>query len=240
MATEYKSEDVDLEAWIDEGVSFLQADVTIYRDPGMFKEYGPLMEKIRILENELKPPKEPKRDRGLEEESVGGEQAAEFADESLGDETKSEVQRALDEAREEAQALWEKYEANKEVWTLRRLNEEEVEEMKATLGPLPDQPSGLRSGANSAQKKAYVDRMEKWSVKMTNYADELHLNLLPKAVLKVVVKGKEVPVPSVDGMRRLRTRPGGDAHFKELRDAMTSLTAEGVSIMAPHSEGTGA
>lgn len=240
MATEFKSEDTDLESWIDDGVSFLQAEVTIYRNPAIFAKYDPIMNKIRTLENEIKPKKE-KRERGLEEESVGGEQAAAFTDESLGDSLKSEVQQAIDKAYEEAEKLWAEYSKDCEVWTLRRLNEEEVEEERKKLGEIPVPPEKISSTkASHKMRDQWAKDMEAWSITMQEYNEELHTICLSKATMKIVVKGKTLKGISVDGVRRLKVRPGGDQHFKELKEAMTALTVEGVSIMAPHRDGAGA
>ena len=250
MATEYKAEDVDVEDWISEGVSFLQAEVTLYRDPSMYAEYGPLMERIQILEKAIKPKKE-RKERSLDEESIGGEQQASFDDESLSDTTKSEVNEELEKLYARAAELHKAYTENSELWVLRRLNEDEVEDMKRELGDLPEQPVPIpnsSSKVSAAMKKRYVAEMVKFSQAMKEYADRLHTNLLPDAVMKVTVKGKvkvdtlNAPATklTVNDIERLKRRPGGDAHFKELVEAMTNLLTEGVSIMAPHREGTGA
>lgn len=240
MATEFKSEDVGLESWIDEGVSFLQAEVTIYRNPAMFAKYGPLMERLQIL-RETRKPKKDKKERSLEE-SVGGEVTAwEAKEESLGDSFAAEIDEEIEAVEAEAQALWDEYAADTEVWTLRRLNAEEVEEVKNSIGPLPEQPMRPSSTKMStAQVKTQLRKMEAWALAMAEYRDELSARCLPLAVMSVKVKGEDKPVPSVEGFLRLKKRPGGDEHFAELVAAMSKLTAEGVSIMAPHSEGTGA
>jgi hypothetical protein len=241
MVTEFKSEDVDVESWIDEGVSYLQAQVKIFRDPGMFAEYGPLMEKIKILEDNLRPKREPRKDRGLDEESVGGNQEAVFSDESLGDETRSEVQQELDETRAEAKVLYDKYAANTETWTLRRLNEEEVIGVKETIGEMPEMPpKPSPTKMPKAQQVKALEKMREWSVAMQEYSDEVHVHCLALSTMSVAVKDKVIDHVTIEGIRRLRKRPGGDAHFKELVRAMTELTAEGVEIMAPHRSGAGA
>lgn len=244
MATEFKSEDADIESWIDDGVSFLQAEVKLYRDPGMFAKYQPLMQEIQILEKELKPVRD-KKERTLDEESLGGEQAATFTDESLGDETKSEVVQALEDARAEAQKLYDEYAANTEVWVIRRLNTEEVQELKDQIGDLPEQPPKPSSTKMSqADQRKALAKMQEWSKAVGEYKTELDTLCLQRAVVSitVTVKGKEKTVEgiSLDGINRLKKRPGGDAHFQELVEAMAALSTEGVSIMAPHSPGAGA
>lgn len=244
MATEFKSEDADLESWIDDGVSFLQAEVKIYRDPGMFAKYQPLMQEIQILERELKPVRD-KKERTLDEESLGGEQAATFTDESLGDETKSEVVQALEDARAEAQKLYDEYAANTEVWVIRRLNVEEVQALKDQIGDLPDQPQKPSSTKMSqADQRKALAKMQEWSKAVGEYKRELDTLCLQRAVVSITVnvKGTEKIVEgiSLDGIERLKKRAGGDAHFQELVEAMTALSTEGVSIMAPHSPGAGA
>lgn len=249
MTTEFTKEDVELEDWIEKDVSFLQAEVKIFRDPGMFAQYGPIMQEIKALEDALKPVKD-KKERSLDEESLGGEQAATFADESLGDETKSEAQKALDEAREKAKKLYEQYEKNSELWVLRRLNEEEVVEVKAGMDPLPQQPVKPSSTKMSqAQKEKALQRMIEWNEQIEAYRKELRIKCLPLAVVSITLPGGKVLKSDPDtgrqaisegGVRRLVKRPGGDAHFTELVEAMESLTISGVSIMAPHRDGAGA
>lgn len=247
MATKFETkDDVPLEDWISDGISYLQAQVLIYRDPGMFAKYGPLMEEIRILEDTLKPKKD-KRERGLEEESLGAEQEATFTDESLGDSTKSEVSQALEEKRAEAQKLWDEYARNTETWTLRRLNEDEVIEIREGIGEVPEMPD-KPSSTKSPQRvrEAWTQKMVEWSKEMDTFNKELHTRCLAEAVVQVelTIKGRKKVMKGanikVDDIRRLQKRPGGDAHFKELKEAMLGLTVEGVQIMAPHSDGAGA
>jgi hypothetical protein len=240
MATKYESKDVPLEDWVEDGVSYLQAEVTIYRDPGMFAKYGPLMEKIRILEDARKPKKE-KRERGLEEEAIGGEQEAVFTDESLSDSVRAEVDQELEKARAEAEKLWETYSKNTEVWTIRRLNEDEVVAIREDIGEIPEQPAKLSTTkASQRMREAWADKMVEWSKEMDKFNRELHTRCLAEAVVQVKVRGRKVKKPDVEMIRRLQKRPGGDAHFKELKEALLGLTMEGVEIMAPHREGTGA
>ena len=84
MSTEYELNETPLEDWIDEGVSFLQAKVTIYRNPALYAQYQPLLDQIRSLEQELAPKKQKaKKDASLEE-SLGD---APVGEEALGEDS---------------------------------------------------------------------------------------------------------------------------------------------------------
>lgn len=241
MSTKYELNDTPIDDWIDNGVSFLQANVTLYRNPSIYAQYQPLLEQIRSLEAELAPKKKVKKEQTLNEESLGdGPSAGE--DESLaGDPLTQEMNARLEELYAEAERLWKLYSEDVEIWTLRRLDEPEVAEVQKGMEmPLPVQPNQPGKNPSKAMQTAYVKKLEKFLEDMREYSDELNLRCLALAVLDVEVKGEKKPAPSVDGLRRLRARPGGVSHFRELVDALENLTAEGVNIIAPHRSGAGA
>ena len=242
MPTEYELTDTPIEDWIEEGVSFLQANVTIYRDPAIYAQYQPVLDQIRSLEAALAPAARPKREAALGEETLGGEATAAIAEESLGeDDLTAEMRTRLDELYAEAERLWDMYSKNVEVWTLRRLDEEEVQEVQKGMEmPLPTAPAKVSDKASNQMKTAYARKFEAFIVGMKEYTDELNLRCLARAVLKVEVAGVEKPTPSLDGLRRVKKRPGGTLHVRELITALENLTREGVNILAPHRPGAGA
>ena len=251
MATKFESKDVDVEDWIDEGVSYLQAEVTIYRDPAMFAEYQPLLEKIKILEAEKAKITGPKRKKVNAPEESLGDEALEVAqapagEQALGEENPilAEIEQALTEAYAKADELWKAYSENTEVWTLRRLDDAEVDEVRQGMEEdgftLPSPPNSIPAKASNQMKKSYATKMEAYLLNAAKFANELNLRCLAIGVLKVVVKGDEKKVPSLDGLRRLQARPGGQKHVGELVSALEALSVEDVAIMAPHREGAGA
>lgn len=238
MATDYELTETPIEDWIDEGVSFLQAKVTLYRNPSIYAQYGPLLEQIRTLEAELAPKKKSKRDASLEE-SLGD---APTDEESLGgDSLTVAMNERLEELYTEAERLWEIYSKDVEVWTLRRLDDHEVQAVQKEMDlPVPTAPPTLNPKASPSAKTAHVKRFEKFIQDMKAYTEELNIRCLAIAVLGVEVKGEAKPAPSLEGLRRLKARPGGVDHVRELVAALESLTTEGVNIMAPHRPGAGA
>ena len=143
MSTDYELNQTPLEDWIEEGVSFLQANVTIYRNPSIYAQYQPLLEQIQTLEAELAPAAKPKKESSLGEDSLGDQVRAAQTDESLADDgLTGEMRARLEELYTEAEALWKVYSDDAEVWTLRRLDEAEVREVQAGMDlPLPVAPN---------------------------------------------------------------------------------------------------
>jgi hypothetical protein len=242
MSTEYELNQTPLEDWIDEGVSFLQANVTLYRNPSIYAQYQPVLEQIRSLEAELAPKKaRVKKETSLgDEESLGAD--APQGEESLGDDDLTIAMNArLEELYTEAERLWKLYSDDVEIWTLRRLDQSEVSEVQKGMDlAIPEQPNKPGSKPSKQMQAAYVKKFETFLVGMKEYADELNLRCLALSVMKVVVKGEEKPAPSLEGLRRLKARPGGQGHVYELVEAMENLAQEGVDIMAPHRSGAGA
>jgi len=242
MSTEYELNQVPLEDWIEEGVSFLQANVTIYRNPSIYAQYQPLLEQIRSLEAELAPAAKAKKESSLGEDALGDPVRAARADESLADDgLTGEMRTRLEELYTEAERLWKLYSDDAEIWTLRRLDEAEVQAVQREMGmPLPTAPNSVPEKASNQMKSAYLKKFETFILGMKAYTDELNIRCLAIAVMKVVVKGEDKPAPSLEGLRRVKARPGGAGHIRELIDALENLTAEGVNIMAPHRSGAGA
>lgn len=239
MSTDYELTDTPVEDWIDDGVSFLQAKVTIFRNPAIYAEYQPILDQIKSLEKELTPKKpREKQDASLDEESLGGTPAEEALG---GDSLTTAMNTRLEELYTEAERLWKQYSDDVEIWTLRRVDEPEVKEVQEGMElPLPVAPAKLKPGASPSQQQAHLRKFEKFIADMKEYTDELNLRCLALGIVKVEVRGQEKPAPSLDGLRRLKKRPGGYGHLRELVAALESLTAEGVNIMAPHRSGAGA
>ena len=239
MSTEYELNDTPLEDWIDNGVSFLQAKVTIYRNPSIYAEYRPLLDDIRALEQELAPKaRGPRRELSLDEESLGAGTSEQALSE---DGLTTEMTARLEGLYKEAERLWDLYSKDVEVWTIRRLDSQEVKDIQKGMElDLPTQPNKPGSKPSKQMQSAYVRKFEAFIEAMKEYTDELNLRCLALAVMGVVVKGEEKPAPSLDGLRRLKGRPGGEGHIQELVAALESLVAEGVNILAPHRPGAGA
>ena len=242
MSTEYELNQTPLEDWIEEGVSFLQANVTIYRNPSIYAQYQPLLDQIQTLEAELAPAAKPKKESSLGEDALGDPVRAAQQDEALADDgLTSEMRARLEELYVEAERLWKLYSDDAEVWTLRRLDEAEVQEVQKGMEmALPVAPNKPGNKPSNQMQAAYVKKFETFILGMKEYSDELNIRCLARAVMKVVVKGEEKPAPSLEGLRRVKSRPGGQSHIRELIEALENLTAEGVNIIAPHRSGAGA
>jgi len=238
--------DVAVEDWID-GVSYVQTKVTIFRDPAMYAEYEPLLEKIDeadalVAELEAEHAPEKPDDATLGDgAALGGEAAASGAESSLGE--TEQVPQALADARArlaelvgEAEELYARYEANREVWHIRALDQDEIREIADEVG-IPETPDPLRSGATAAQQKAYMRRVEKHVEDIRKAKEEIDLRGLARAVQSVEVAGEAKPAPSLDGLRRVKARPGGRRHIRDLTAALERITLEEVQIAAPHRAG---
>lgn len=245
MATEFKTHETPVDDWIDNGVSFLQADVTIHRNPAIYAEYGPLLDSIRNLEAErvqmIGPRKRRKvqADESLADDDIIDTAKQEAEEASLADENPllAEINAAIEERYARAQELWAKYSEDTEVWTFRRLDEHEVVEEREALGPVPEEPRAPSKNSKPQAHTAYRKRFETFLKSMGEYAAELNLRCVARAAIKVVVKGEEKTVPDLEGFRRLKARPGGQSHIVEMVTALEGLSGEDVSIMAPHREG---
>ncbi|MCZ2261587.1 hypothetical protein [Isoptericola sp. QY 916] len=234
--------DVAVEDWID-GVSYVQTKVTIYRDPAMYAEYEPLLEKIDeadalVAELEAEHAPEKSDDSALGEDGA----ASTFGAESSLGETE-QVPKALADARArrdeliaEAEALYARYEANREVWHIRALDQDEIRELADDVG-IPETPDPLRSGATAAQQKAYTRRVEKHIEDLRKAKEEVDLRGLARAVQSVEVAGETKAAPSLDGLRRVKSRPGGRRHIRDLTSALERITLQEVQIAAPHRAG---
>ena len=243
MTTEFTSEDVSVEDWID-GVSFLQAQVKILRNPAIYAEYQPVMDRIRSLESERdKLVGKPARRETTHEESVADALSKDAkGEQSLaeGNPLIKEIDNELNKAYATAEELWDRLNQDVEVWHIRRLDEPEVVALREELGSIPPEPKKPPVNSKPQAKTAYVARMDKWLKDMAAYSEELNLRCLAVAVLKVEVNGVDKSAPSLDGIRRVKARPGGHSQIGELVTAMEQLSVEGVSIVAPHRPGAGA
>ena len=241
MSTEYKIvEGVDVDDWIG-GVSYLQAEHTIHRNPALAAQYQPLMDKIAALEAERDRLLGPRTVSRKAEESLGEEAPASknAGEESLvgGNPLIREIHEGLNALYEEAEALWALYSEDVEVWTLRRLDENEAADILKSVGGIPDAPTPPAPSATDEAKKAYDEAFGEWYRASQEVNRELNLRCLAASVLKVVVKGKEVAPPTREGLDKVLARPGGQRHIHDLIQVMENLTTEGPTITAPHRPG---
>jgi hypothetical protein len=235
--------DVSVEDWIG-GVTFLQTKVTLYRNPAIYAEYKPLLDQIAAAEQELaaltaedEPGEQPERAMsGADAEAPMSEPKGERA---LGEKPApapriQEAQQTLDALYERAEQLYAAYEKDVEVWTLRKLSDDEIDAIRKELGGVPKQPTKPGPKAKPQARTAYVQKFEKWLEQMSEFADEVNLRAVAKAVVSVEVKGAKVPNPTLDDMRRFATLPARAGHLGVLVAALNELTVEGVGIAAPH------
>lgn len=231
MSTKFEVKgDTSLDDWID-GVSYLQADVTIYRNPALLAEYRPLLARIDDLEGER---------AALVEDAPESDPEASLASKK----TKTshpriaDIDAELETLMNRAEELYKKFTADVEVWTMRKIEDLEVAEIQKELGPSPEMPKKLPKNARAQVRAERDAAIEAWSQEMMKYTSELNVRCVHRAALKVHVKGKDREVPDLDGMRRILHRPGGTDHINELAKALHRLSAEGVDIVAPHRSGS--
>jgi hypothetical protein len=223
--------DIDVEDWID-GVTYTQVRVTLYRNPALYAEYEPLAALIEVAESDL-----------AELEGVARPDSDAPSDEaSIGDAPSTAAQEAaaarerLDGLYAKAEALHERFESDREVWSLRALAQQEVADIIAAH-PRPPEPSRPKSGSTAAQRAAYARRVEKWAVDARPIQHRINAEMLSAATVQVDVNGAIKPAPTPEGVERVRIRPHGERHIAQLLAALEQITAQEVTIPAPHRAG---
>lgn len=243
--TEFEAVDVDVEDWIG-GVSFLQASHTIYRNPAMWADYQPVLDRIEVLEQEIDALTAPEEDDVVEDRALAGEAtltaAASTADRALGEKPVeaprvAELRAELETLTKRANEMWENYSADVEVWRLRKLEESELKALAEKIGDPPAEPRRLSKDAKPQAVTAYTKRFDAWYQAMQEYTARWNLHCLALATMSVTVAGVDRGGVTVDQLERVRSRPGGAQHVVELVDVLEQLSVEGVDIVAPHRSG---
>jgi hypothetical protein len=231
--------DIGVEDWID-GASFTQVRVEIHRNPALWADLKPLYAKVEAAEARLA--QLTTAQPGAPEASLGGDDDAPAPRAGAGEESLGETQQAPDVAAAQAELaralaaaeeVYAKFDADKETWTLRALEPEELQAIAEAIGAPPTPPRRRPKESVASFDKRVQAHIEN----LKAYRDLLNEHAISKATVAVVVKGVERPAPSPDGMKRLRERPHGKRHFKQLYDALEAVTAQEVAIPAPHRRG---
>lgn len=242
--TEFEAADVEIDDWIS-GTSFLQAKHTIYRNPAMFAEYQPVLNRIDVLEQELDALMAPDEDDVVEERALDGEAAmapAPPADRALGEKhvespRVAELRAELDELTAKANEMWEQYSSDVEVWQLRKVEQDEAAAIVAEIGEPPTEPTAPRKDAKPQTVTVYKRKFDEWHKAMQAYAVRYNLHVVATATMNVTVAGVDRGKVTPEQMERLLARPGGRDHVTELVDVIEKLSFEGVDIVAPHRSG---
>lgn len=243
--TEFEAVDVDVEDWIG-GVSFLQASHTIYRNPAMWADYQPVLDRIDVLEQEIDALTTPDEGDVVVDRALAGEAtlttAAPPADRALGEKPVEsprvvELRAELETLTKRANEMWENYSADVEVWRLRKLEESEIKALAEKLGDPPAEPRGLSKDAKPQAVTAYTKRFDAWLADTAKYTELYNLHAVATATLGVTVQGVDRGTVTVEQMERLLARPGGKQHVLELVNVIEQLSIEGVDIVAPHRSG---
>ncbi|MHA7132537.1 hypothetical protein [Oerskovia turbata] len=243
MSINIEQVDIDVEDWID-GTTFTQAKVEIHRNPALYADLKPLYDQIAAAEDDLArlTARIAQAQRTSDESSLGEEAATPvvpagegaLGDEAAEPETVTIARAHLDALYEQAEALYARYDADKETWTLRAMEPAEIQAATADL-TVPGEPTKPPKNANPRTQTAYKQRLDAWYKAMAEYTHESKLRIVQAAVVQVDVAGSLKPAPSLEGMRRLATRPGGKKHFDELVLALEAITLQDVVIPAPKS-----
>lgn len=243
MSINIEQVDIEVEDWID-GVSFTQVKVEIHRNPALYADIKPLYEEIEAAEADLArlTARARSTERTSDESSLGEESAAPAlveGEESLGEtaaesESVTRARAHLEALYARAEALYARYDEDKETWTLRAL---EPAEVRAVTGDLtvPTEPTKVAQNANATAKTRYRAKYDTWLKAMAEFTAESKYRILQAAVVQVDVAGTVKPAPSLEGIRRVALRPGGKKHFNELVLALEAITMQDVVIPAPKS-----
>jgi hypothetical protein len=233
--------DIDVEDWID-GVSFTQVKVEFHRNPALYAELRPMYDRIEAAEAELaditarEERPTPQTDELLNEEPPAPVVADELLSEAThASPTLAAAQENLEHLYAQAEELYARYDSDKEIWTLRALELDEIKEITAAVG-VPDVE--LKPPPKNAAKKTrdrYVQRFNEHAAAVQEFKHEVDLRCVQAAVLRVAVAGEEKPPPTLEGLRRLERRPGGKQHLQELVGALQAISLQEVEIPAPKS-----
>ena len=242
--TEFEAADVEIDDWIS-GTSFLQAKHTIYRNPAMFAEYQPVLNRIDVLEQEIDALTAPDEDDVVEERALDGEAAmapAPSVDRALGEKPVesprvAKLRAELDKLTAKANEMWEQYSSDVEVWQLRKLEDAEAAAIKDVVGEPPAEPNPPSKNAKPQAITAYTKRYDVWVKAMQAYVVRYNLHAIATATVNVTVAGVDRGKVTVEQMERLLARPGGRDHVTEIVDVIEKLSFEGVDIVAPHRSG---
>lgn len=243
--TEFEATDVDVEDWIG-GVSFLQASHTIYRNPAMWADYQPVLDRIEVLEQEIDGLTAQDEDDVVEERPLAGEAtlttAAPTADRALGEKPVesprvAELRAELEALTVQANEMWDKYQADVEVWRLRKLEDAELVAIREEIGDPPAEPRAPSKNAKPQSITVYTKKFDAWYKAMQDYTVRYNLHCVAKATLSVTVGGVNRGTVTVEQMERILARPGGKQHALELVMIVDQLSSEGVDIVAPHRSG---
>lgn len=239
--------DIGVDDWID-GASFVQAKVEIHRDPALWADLGPLYaqidaaeQRLTVLQAAAAQPRDARVETSLGDTSPTASRAP-AGEESLGEaaqvpQTVAQAQADLDALIGQAEELYARYDANKEVWTIRALEQEEIQAITEAVRTEVGHGEPPKRRAKEAAK-SHATRTQAWTQVMVDQVKpEVDARALALAVVGVNVAGDEKPAPSVDGIKRLRRRPHGEQHFAKLLSALEAITLQEVAIPAPHRRG---
>lgn len=186
-------------------------EVVIYNDPALAAE----MDRLRVEHD--KASEAPDGERGVGE--------------------KSDVARI--EA--EMEAVYERWQASKAVWTVRALSQDEVQAVLDEI-PSPKRPQPVKEDARksletrAAEQVEYEAAVEVWKNESRKVLDERNLHMISAAVESVVTPKGAASSVSVDVLRAIQKRPHGTVQLGRLIGALNELTSGEVVVEAPFSQ----
>jgi hypothetical protein len=267
--------DATVDDWLN-GASFKETRVTIHTNPALWAELEPLYQQIdaarsALLEAEgkwltLQRPQQNAPDEvlGAASEQTPRAKAAAEAEVPLGVATPepsliAEARQALRDLEAEAQALWDRYDSQSEVWHIRALEKGEIEESLESVLPSPAAPK--KKNVKPERYKVLHDAYQREQIKRDLLVQPLawlqsrgivlspeeqaqrsdvlarhNANLLSISTLRVVVNGVERPAPKPESILRMRNRPHGSEHFNLLAGRMWAVFTQDVELPAPKSQ----
>jgi hypothetical protein len=235
--------DISVEDWID-GVTFTQVKVELHRNPALYAELKPMYDRIEAAEADLaelvareERPAEQAADTLLGEEAPPAPVTDELLSaESAPSPTRAAAEEHLESLYAAAEELYARYDADKEVWTLRALLREEIQALTADVEQ-PEAPKPVAPKAPKATRERYAKRVAEHIEALKVFATEVNVRCVQAAVVSVVVAGVEHPKPSLDGMRKIATDPARryGRHLEQLKEALEAISLQEVAVAAPKS-----
>lgn len=219
-----ETENVDLDAWIDDDATFLQVQVPIYKNKALYAELAPLDEQITEAKTRV---------------AHARSKAGVLADEETTDKAVLAAEAALDALCDQAEAVYARYESSRETWTLRAITQKEAAAIVEEIGLDPRQLGAPKRGAKESRAR-FEQRMRAYVEEHVHpYLEEYNERALAFATVQVETARGVQPGDKVTRatLRRLRARPYGEGHFARLVAAFGMVTLEEPEVPAPHRRG---
>jgi hypothetical protein len=199
-------ETFDLLDWIESG-TVARRQVEIHNDPALVEEY-------QALEAELA-----EAEKAVGSSGQDGPLAADGPREAI-------VARM--------EALWERWEASKALWTVRALSKDDIDATFDAV-PVPKRPIPPLEKAGQKAQERFVEALNDYQHEAAKADEERKLHILAAAVVSVETSRGTAEGVTVDALKRLRSRPHGAHWIDRLYRAAEAATQGDQDIPRPTS-----